>query len=190
MLLPHLRLSAAVALGVLVLDQATKLAIIDGLAPGTGWPAPDAGVGRFLRIVHVHNTGVAFGMFQGRNTLLTLVAMGVVIGLVVYMARWSGEGRALRVALGLVAGGAVGNLIDRVRLGHVTDFIDVRIEPWFHWPAFNVADSAVVVGVIVMMWQLWRLEQAERAAAHLPAGEPAAAPTPPGEPAAPPAEAG
>ncbi|MCE7938900.1 MAG: signal peptidase II, partial [Chloroflexi bacterium CFX6] len=175
--IPHLRLTAAVAAVVLALDQATKLAVIDWLAPGTGWPAPDAGIGRYLRIVHVHNTGVAFGMFQGRNTLFAVLATAVVTGLVAYTARLPGDGRALRVAVGLVAGGAVGNLIDRLRLGHVTDFVDVRVEPWFHWPAFNVADSAVVVGVILMMWQLWRLEQAERAA-HAPPAEPA-------EPAAP-----
>lgn len=148
--IPHLRLTAAVAAVVLALDQATKLAVIDWLAPGTGWPAPDAGIGRYLRIVHVHNTGVAFGMFQGRNALFAVLATAVVTGLVAYTARLPGDGRALRVAVGLVAGGAVGNLIDRVVHGYVVDFIHA------HWgaayfPAFNVADSAITVGAASLL---------------------------------------
>jgi len=107
-------------------------------------------------IVHVHNTGAAFGLFQGYSFALTIVAIiGIIIILFLalsfssrlpFLSSWLGK-----LSLGLMLGGAVGNLIDRLRLGYVTDFIDVGF-----WPAFNVADSAVTVGVLIFAYALLR----------------------------------
>ncbi len=116
----------------------------------------------FFRITHLHNTGAAFGLFQGQSFILTIVALiGVAVllvyGFVVYHRFPWFENLLSRFALGLVLGGAVGNLIDRIRLGYVTDFIDFGF-----WPAFNIADSAVTVGVIILVYSLLRLAQAEK----------------------------
>ncbi len=102
-----------------------------------------------LSLTHLRNTGSAFGLFANQAFLLTL---GAIVGLLSillfyrYLSRFNVLGSFL--ALGLVFGGAVGNLIDRVRFGYVTDFIDIRLWHGFHWPAFNVADSAITVGTI------------------------------------------
>lgn len=176
--LPRLRRLLAVALAVLVVDQATKAAVVRWLALGEGWPAADSAVGQFFRILHVHNTGVAFGMFQGRNDVFTLIALAVIATVVVHAARLPAEASGQRLAFALVTGGAVGNLVDRLRQGHVTDFLDFRIDPWFHWPTFNAADSAIFVGVVLLIWEMWKLERAMRAAERSsePATETAAEP--------------
>lgn len=134
------------ALLVVVADQLSKTWVRSNLAvgeslPETGW----------LRLTHVQNTGSAFGLFRDQTILLTVVAfIGIAILLlyVICAYRWfpllvSGPGR---VALGLILGGTIGNLIDRLRPGHViTDFIGVGF-----WPPFNIADSSTVVGVIIV----------------------------------------
>ena len=110
----------------------------------------------FFRIIHVSNTGAAFGLFQDQSLALTIIAVvGVVVILVcaLFLSRSlpflnSMSGKSV---LGLILGGTVGNLIDRLRFGHVTDFIDFGF-----WPAFNVADSAVTVGVIIIAYFILR----------------------------------
>ena len=105
----------------------------------------------FLRIIRVHNTGAAFGLFQGHSFALIIVAC---IGIIVLLTGVLLSHRYLpfldnirgKSALGLVLGGMVGNLIDRLCFGYVTDFIDFKV-----WPAFNIADSAVNVGVIIVL---------------------------------------
>ena len=135
-----------IAAFVVVLDQISKLWIRSHLLPGESLPE----VG-FLRLTYAQNTGSAFGLFANQAFLLSLVA---IVGLVIillfyrYLSEFSIFGT---MALGLVFGGAAGNLIDRIRLGYVTDFIDVRSWHDFHWPAFNVADSAITVGVIALV---------------------------------------
>ena len=116
----------------------------------------------FFRITHVQNTGAAFGLFQDQSFILTIVALVGIIVLLVYALliyrRFPFAGHILgRLALGLVLGGTVGNLIDRVRLGYVTDFIGVGI-----WPSFNIADSAVVIGVIIFACSLLPLAGTEK----------------------------
>jgi signal peptidase II len=116
----------------------------------------------FLRLVHVSNTGGVFGLFQGQSFALTIVAfigIAVVLALVFFAERHLPYliGLPGATALGLVLGGTMGNLIDRLRFGSVTDFIDFVV-----WPAFNVADSAVVVGTALMAFHLLRLAIAER----------------------------
>jgi signal peptidase II len=141
-----------VALGVVVADQLTKLGIRASLLEGQA--LFEAG---FFRIIYAHNTGAAFGLFQGQSFALAIVAILGAILLLVYALvirhRFSPLDNLLAwTALGLVLGGIVGNLIDRLRLGAVTDFISLG---W--WPAFNIADSAVVVGGILFAYSLLRL---------------------------------
>ncbi len=116
----------------------------------------------FFRTVHTHNTGAAFGLFQGHSFVFTVIAIiGIAIILLcvffVYPRFPFLNNRLSRVALGLVLGGTVGNLIDRLRFGGVTDFISIGI-----WPAFNIADSAIVVGAIILAYSLLRLTRAEK----------------------------
>ncbi|MGW8322794.1 MAG: signal peptidase II [Thermodesulfobacteriota bacterium] len=101
----------------------------------------------FLNLVHVQNTGAAFGMFSslGRGFFI-LVALTASVGIVIYMARVPDH----RTILAMVLAGALGNLADRVFLGHVTDFVDVHIGR-LHWPAFNVADSALTVSIALLL---------------------------------------
>ena len=140
---------------VVAADQLSKLWIRSNLA--TGQSLFEAG---FFRITHVHNTGAAFGLFQDQSFALTIVALvGIVILLVyalfIYRRFPFLDNRLGKSALSLVLGGTVGNLIDRLCFGYVTDFIDVGI-----WPAFNLADSAIVVGVIIFAYSLRSLARA------------------------------
>lgn len=127
---------------VLLLDQSTKSIIIAWLDWGESWPAEG-----FLRITHARNTGTAFSLFQGHSNILSLVAMFAVAVLLWVYATTGAKSFVLRFALGLQLGGALGNLLDRLQLGYVTDFIDVG-----PWPIFNVADSAISVGMVLMIW--------------------------------------
>ena len=145
-----------IALLVVAADQLTKIWV----RSYPEWP-PIYEKG-FFRLIHVHNTGAAFGLFQDQSFTLTIVAV-VGIALFLFWALFLYRrfplltGMSDRIALGLILGGTVGNLVDRLRLGHVTDFIDVGI-----WPAFNIADSAIVVGVIIVIYSLFRLVRAEK----------------------------
>ena len=134
-------------IGLLIVfaDQLSKAWIRANLAQGQS--LFDIG---FFRITRLHNTGAAFGLFQDQSFVLTIVAfIGVVVILLctflAYRCLPFLDNMLGKSALGLVLGGTVGNLIDRLRLGYVTDFIDFGF-----WPAFNVADSAVTIGVIIL----------------------------------------
>lgn len=164
---------AAVAATV-ALDQLTKHIARTSLAPGERWPDAASGIARFFTFTHVHNTGMAFGLGQGRSAVFAVVAIVIVTGLAIYQARLPGEHWWLRLGFGLQAGGAIGNLIDRLRQGYVTDFLDFQV-----WPVFNVADSAIFLGVAVLAWHLWHHPPAPGDA---PAAEPAGAEPPGGEP--------
>jgi len=116
----------------------------------------------FLRITHVHNTGAAFGLFPDQSFALIIVALIGITAilayvLVIYRYFPLPDGMLGKLALGLVFGGTLGNLIDRLRFGYVIDFIDFGF-----WPAFNIADSAVTVGVIIFAYSLLRLARAEK----------------------------
>ena len=103
----------------------------------------------FLNIVHVQNKGAAFGVFAGLgNNIFIGIAIIAIIFIVVYLMK---APKGLETyALSLVLGGAIGNFVDRVRIGKVTDFIDVYVNDW-HWPSFNVADSALTVGIALFI---------------------------------------
>jgi len=151
---------------VLAADQLTKALVRTYLPPGASFPADWP-----VRLTHVTNTGAAFGLLTNQSLLLTFVAF-FAIGLIIYYYRKAPDGAwPLRAALGLQLGGAVGNLIDRLRQGYVTDFIDLRF-----WPVFNLADSAITVGAVLLavslLWPDLRARgggQADHAAA--PAGD-------------------
>ena len=134
---------------IIASDQLSKLWVRSNLALGQS--LPETG---FFRLTRVHNTGAAFGLFRGQSFPLTIVALvGVAAllayGLFIYRRFPYLDNMLGRSALGLILGGTVGNLIDRLYFGYVTDFIDIGI-----WPAFNVADSAIVVGVIIFVYSL------------------------------------
>ena len=110
----------------------------------------------FFRITHVHNTGAAFGLFQGHSFTLTIVAsagIAVILLCALFLYRRFPilDSMPSRLALGLILGGTIGNLIDRLRFGYVTDFIDIGI-----WPTFNIADSAITVGAILFAYSSLR----------------------------------
>lgn len=138
-----------VSLGVLVLDQWTKWLVEIHLPHHAAQPV----VPGFLNLTHVRNTGVAFGLFASDGGsggwLLTLLGLGALAAVGLYYWFTPSRDRTLLVALALVVGGAVGNLIDRVSSGAVTDFVDVYMGA-HHWPSFNVADSAISVGILLM----------------------------------------
>ena len=134
-------------LGVFALDQATKYAVSSNMALGQSVPAEG-----WVRITYGLNTGAAFGLFQGHTLILTGLSVFAIAFLVYFYRAHSQVHPLMKVALALQLGGAFGNLVDRVRLGSVVDFIDVG-----PWPIFNVADSAVVVGVALLAFLiLWR----------------------------------
>lgn len=148
---------AAVATGIIALDQATKAWVVATLGPETMTKFLPV-VGDTVRIAYSHNTGVAFSLFQGRPQLLTLLALTIIAGAVYFYAtQLPNHKPMIQLILGLILGGAFGNLIDRVRLGYVVDFISVG---WF--PIFNVADSAISIGATLLMLQFVREEIAQR----------------------------
>jgi signal peptidase II len=132
---------AAVALAAIAADQLTKWIVASNLALGDGVHI----VGPFW-IRHVQNSGIAFGFFPSATAAVIVLTAGAVAWMLAYFARSGGRNPVLPIALGLVIGGSISNLADRIRLGHVTDFLDVS-----HWPAFNLADSFIVIGVGIVL---------------------------------------
>ena len=148
----------AIALAALVADQVTKQIVVSTLERGESFEVLGP-----LSIHHVHNSGIAFGIFStwaGPVTLLTAIAILWMVG---YFARSGARHPVLPIALGFLIGGSLGNLSDRVRLGHVTDFLDLT-----YWPAFNLADTFIVSGVAILISALVLAERTPRAPQRLP----------------------
>jgi signal peptidase II len=135
-----------VILLVVAADQLTKWWITTHVPDGTVlW---DIG---FLRIINIHNTGAAFGIFRGNNLIFIIVYLVILVVFVTLIIkyhnnRYVANSLIARLVVGLVLGGMIGNLTDRLRIGHVTDFIDFKV-----WPAFNVADSSLVLAMIIVV---------------------------------------
>lgn len=165
----YLRL-VIIALAVIALDQATKRVIVEWIGPeavGHRWEL----AGRLLALEYVENTGIAFGLFAGRTGVVSVLAIAVgallVGALVAFLRADIKRNPVIQGALGAVIGGAIGNLIDRIRVGYVIDFIAVGT-----WPKFNVADSTITLGVATMVIALLREDEPERATIEASAGQP------------------
>ncbi|MEA2682674.1 MAG: signal peptidase [Chloroflexota bacterium] len=136
----------AVALVVLVLDRVTKVLVQHNLALNDHVPV----LGDLLWIDHTQNTGISFSIARSYGGVVFVFDI-IAILFIAYLARRAPKDEPwLRVGLGLVLGGAVGNVIDRILAGSVTDFIDFRI-----WPVFNLADMGITVGALIIAWRLW-----------------------------------
>jgi len=137
-----------IVVGALALDQWSKWLVLLYLPLFQPTPL----LARWLNFTVWHNSGGAFSLFQGQGRWLAAVAVFVSGGIAVLLLRFPRTNRALNVGLALIAGGALGNLIDRIRWGYVIDFIQVCFNDVCVFPIFNVADSAIVVGTALILW--------------------------------------
>jgi signal peptidase II len=138
-------LFVGLAAAVLVLDQATKALVVERLAPGQSLSVADD----LLRVVHGQNSGGLFGLFHGQAPIFAIVSLGVVALIVVFEGR-AGGSLLVTVALGLLLGGAIGNLVDRIRIGYVVDFVDAGIGG-VRWYTFNLADAAISTAIVLFV---------------------------------------
>tara|TARA_B100001146_G_scaffold78666_1_gene69818 strand:+ start:4960 stop:5454 length:495 start_codon:yes stop_codon:yes gene_type:complete len=134
-------------LSIVALDQVTKLAILGRDVVDI---YPEMEITSFLNLVLVQNKGISFGLFSRYEVgwLISILTIGIVVVLFIWMRKL--ERAILALPFSLIIGGAIGNLIDRLNYGFVVDFIDFHFFGW-HWPAFNIADSAITVGVIFLL---------------------------------------
>jgi signal peptidase II len=147
---PQALLFVGTTIATIVLDQWTKkLATSYLLGPeGTG-PRSVPVLGSYIRLTYVENRGAAFGLLQDQTTFFVLVGLVVIVVIFASYRQLERPGWGLNFCLGLQLGGALGNLMDRIRSGYVVDFVDLTF-----WPVFNVADSAICVGVGLLAWNL------------------------------------
>lgn len=143
--------AGAVLACVLLADQLVKALVASSLARGE-----EREIVAGIRLVNVRNSGVAFGQLQNGGTIVAVVIAIALVALVVYFVRHATL-RWMWLPTGLLLGGALGNIVDRVREGAVVDFIKLP-----HWPAFNVADSAITVGVVALLFVIDRADKAQR----------------------------
>ncbi len=131
-----------IAAGIVALDQFTKWLVRSNLALYESWPEGSD----FIRIIHVTNSGAAFGILQGQTPFLIVTSLLGLAAIVLYYIYPPMDHGVIRIALGMQLGGAAGNLIDRVRMGEVTDFVDVG-----SFPTFNVADSSISISIVAVL---------------------------------------
>ena len=150
----RLLLVAGVAVVVFAIDRVTKAWVSENIPLGTARPV----VGDYVRIVHAQNTGAAFGLLPERTTLLSVLSVVAVLAIVYYYRQIASNSALVSATLGMQLGGAFGNLLDRITQGYVVDFVDVGLGDVRFW-AFNVADSSIVVGIILVTLALWYEER-------------------------------
>jgi signal peptidase II len=151
-----------ISLAIVLLDQFAKLLVVRSMRLGQNIPI----VPGFFDLTFVLNPGAAFSLFATmpewvRNPFFILISVAAAVLIVAYRSRYVRENRLASVSLALILGGAIGNLIDRLRYGVVVDFLDAHIYQ-YHWPIFNVADSAISVGVTLLLLEMlleWRREK-------------------------------
>ncbi len=167
----HAWLTLLVAGIIVALDQWSKTLVRAILPKFEFVPV----LGSFFGWQHVDNFGASFGLFQDARLVLTIVAVVVTLAILVYVRYVPRDLIMMRVLLGLMVGGALGNLIDRVARGYVTDFIVLRIPNVYAWPNFNVADAAIVSGTILLaiyiIWEDTRAARAAKSQDHLPSND-------------------
>lgn len=160
---------AGVSIG---LDQWTKWWVRENIEYGGQWlPEWLSWLSPYARLVHWYNSGAAFGIFQNGNLVFTILAFIVIGAILFYYRQVEAEDWTLKLAMGLQLGGAAGNLIDRLLMGKVTDFISISV-----FPVFNIADASISIGVAVLLLGVWLKEREEKlkAAQIDPLVEPAA----------------
>ncbi|MGH2471753.1 MAG: signal peptidase II [Candidatus Limnocylindria bacterium] len=156
----RLLLVASVAVVIFVLDRVTKAWITENIPLNTVRPV----IGEYVRLVHAQNTGAAFGLLPERTTLLSVLSVIAVVAIVYYYRQIASSSWLVSATLGMQLGGAFGNLLDRITQGYVVDFVDIGVGDIRFW-AFNVADSSIVVGIILVTAALWYEEhRSERGA--------------------------
>ncbi|MBN8654170.1 MAG: signal peptidase II [Anaerolineae bacterium] len=154
------------------LDQWTKWWVRENIEYGGQWlPECLSWLSPYARLVHWYNSGAAFGIFQNGNLVFTILAFIVIGAILFYYRQVEAEDWTLKLAMGLQLGGAAGNLIDRLLMGKVTDFISISV-----FPVFNIADASISIGVAVLLLGVWLKEREEKlkAAQIDPLVEPAA----------------
>lgn len=140
------------------LDQWTKWWVRENIEYGGQWlPEGLMWLSPYARIVHWYNSGAAFGMFQNGNLVFTILAFIVIAAILYYYPSVEANDWTLKLAMGLQLGGAVGNLIDRLIMQKVTDFISI-----WNFPVFNIADASISVGVVVLLLGVWLKEREEK----------------------------
>lgn len=132
-------------------DQLSKLWIRAHLALGESLLITDR-----LSLSYIGNTGSAFGLLANQTFLLIIISIAALLFILLLLRYLSPATTLSVVSIGLILGGAVGNLIDRLRFGYVTDFIDIRLWSNFHWPVFNIADTAITVGVFTLIYSFYK----------------------------------
>jgi len=142
-----------VAGAIIALDQLCKYLVRANLAPGEIY-RPELWITQYVRFVHLHNSGAAIGLLPGFGDIFMLLSALISLAVLYYYARIPHQQWLLRLSMALVLGGAVGNLIDRLHQGYVTDFISL-----LNIPVFNLADLSVLIGFILLFIDLWRKEQ-------------------------------
>jgi signal peptidase II len=145
----RLRLFLIVAALVVILDQLSKLWI------NVNRPQTELLPG-FLDLVYFENTGAIFGLFHSHTELFIALGIAGVVAILVFFRYFPPATTLGVVSFALILGGAVGNLIDRIRLGYVIDFVSLRLRDLFRWPAFNVADTALTVGIVVLIYYFYK----------------------------------
>ena len=151
-------LLVSIAILIIALDQILKAIVRSNLNFGESWSPFSGFLKSFIRVVHWENYGAAFGLFQGGGVVFGLLAAVVSLVIIIFYSRIPHEHVLMRVALAMQMGGALGNLIDRIRFGPVTDFIAVGT-----FPVFNIADASITVGVALLLFALWYDERKEKA---------------------------
>jgi signal peptidase II len=145
-----------IAAVIVALDQWTKWLVRTNIPAGQSWlPESLQWLSPYARIVHWYNRGAAFGMFQEGGMIFTVLAFIVIAAIIYYYPQVSRVDWPLRLAMSMQLGGAIGNLIDRLTIGHVTDFISVGT-----FPVFNIADASISVGCVVLLLGVWWQERA------------------------------
>ena len=134
------------SLFIVLLDQLTKYLISKHMLVSQSIPV----IKNFLYLTYIQNTGAGFGILKGGNTILIFISL-IIIGIILFYIKQIIKEKQIHIPIALILGGAFGNLIDRIFLHHVIDFIDFRI-----WPAFNIADSCITIGALWLIVYFWK----------------------------------
>jgi signal peptidase II len=148
----RLALVGLIAVVAFVLDRLTKTWVEQNIPIYEGRPVLDD----VIRIVHTQNSGAAFGLLPERTTLLSILSVVAVLAILYYYRQIASSSPLIAATLGMQLGGAFGNLVDRAGQGYVVDFVDIGIPGGWRFWAFNVADSSIVVGILLVTFLLWR----------------------------------